>query len=116
MDITKRINRRKRKKRWTNSKEKIIANEREDISIGVLITGGMQGKSVLKRIERKINRKTWRIRKKEKERINSTGKYTAYPRGEISMEETLKRSNRHLGVDNNWNAWKKCLKKESKGK
>jgi len=39
-------------------------------------------------------------KKGKKERINSMEKYIANPRGEISMEETFKRSNRHLGVDN----------------
>jgi len=79
-----------------------------------LITVEMQGKNVWKRIERKINKRTWRKVKKEKERINSMEQYIANPRGEVSMEETFKRSNRHLGVDNSWNARKKCLKKNQK--
>lgn len=41
-------------------------------------------------------------------------KYIANPREDIPMEETFKRSNRHLGVDTSWNAWKKCLKKNRK--
>jgi len=39
-------------------------------------------------------------KKRKKKRINNKENNIANPREEISMEETLKRSNRHLGVDN----------------
>jgi len=58
MDMTKRIKKKKKGRRRINSKERNIATEREEISIGELITVGMQGKNVRKRIERKINKRT----------------------------------------------------------